>query len=393
PDGTLYVAESGVGGPEPCVTGGDGSTECFGLTGAVTAITSGGQERIASGLPSVAAEGFASTGPGDVAVAAAGTVRALIGLGQDPAVRDEVLTPAGGGSFGQIVNLAGDGSSTAILDVAAYEAANNPDGSAIDSNPNALVHTDDGYLIADAGANALLKFDGATLSTVAVFPARLVPAPPFIPDPEIPMESVPTSVTVGPDGAYYVGELTGFPFPVGGANVYRVDPGTGDVSVYADGFTNVVDLEFGPTGDLFVVQISSSSLLFDDLDGAVIKVGTDGSREVFFDRLFAPTGIAIDQATGDVYVSNCGVCPGFGEVLRFTGEAPAGPISLGYSASNDRAAPAPLNGATVAGKIYPFVQPLDPGLGFTTVDFYLDGVHARTEYLAPYDFAGGLLTM
>ncbi len=206
------------------------------------------------------------------------------------------------------------------------------------------------------------------------------------------MESVPTSVTVGPDGAYYVGELTGFPFPSGGANVYRVDPLSGEFTVYATGFTNIVDLEFGPTGDLFVVQISSSGLLLDELDGAVIRVGADGSRAVFFDRLFAPTGIAIDQATGDVYVSNCGVCPGFGEVLRIDGEAPS-PITLGYSAGNDRTAPAVLGGATVAGKIYPFVQPLDPGLGFTTVDFYLDGVHARTEYLAPYDFAGGLTTM
>ncbi len=392
PDGTLYVAESGAGGADPCVIGGAGDEECFGLTGAVTAITDGTQSRIATGLPSLAAEGFAALGTSDVAVAADGTIRALIGLGQDPAVRDEVLTPAGGGAFGQVVNIGADGSATPILDVAAFEAANNPDGGVIDSNPNALIRTDDGYLIVDSGGNALLKFDGTSLSTLAVFPTRLVPAPPFIPDPEIPMDAVPTSVTMGPDGYAYVGQLTGFPFPVGGANVYRVDPATGEMSVFAGGFTNIIDLEFGPTGDLFVVQISSSSLLFNELDGAVIKVAPDGSREVFFDELFAPTGIAIDQTTGDVYVSNCGICPGFGEVLRLDGEAP-GPISLGYSASNDRAAPQRLDGATVAGKIYPFVLPLDPGLGFTTVDFYLNGVKARTEYLAPYDFAGGLLTM
>jgi hypothetical protein len=33
-------------------------------------------------------------------------------------------------------------------------------------------------------------------------------------------------VVVGPDGAYYVSQLTGFPFPVGAANVYRVVPGS-----------------------------------------------------------------------------------------------------------------------------------------------------------------------
>ena len=119
-----------------------------------------------------------------------------------------------------------------------------------------------------------------------------------------------------------------------------VDPATGDMSVFADGFTNIIDLEFGPDGSLYVVQISSSSLLFDELDGAVIKVAPDGSRSVFYDALFAPTGIAIDQVSGDVYVSNCGICPGFGEVIRIDGE-PASPISLAYSASNDRAAPQP----------------------------------------------------
>jgi hypothetical protein len=36
------------------------------------------------------------------------------------------------------------------------------------------------------------------------------------------MQAVPTSVAVAPDGAYYVGQLTGFPFPVGGARVFRV---------------------------------------------------------------------------------------------------------------------------------------------------------------------------
>ncbi len=392
PDGTIYVAESGVGGLEPCIEGPEG-TECLGATGGVSAIDSAGQSRVAAGLPSLAGpEGFAATGPSDVAVAADGTIRALIGLGNSPAVRDEVLTPAGGGNLGQLVNIGADGTATAVLDVAGFEGSANPDGGEIDSNPTAIIHTDDGYLIVDAGGNSLLKFDGSTLSTVAVFPERLVPAPPFIPVPEILMQSVPTSVAVGPDGAYYVGELTGFPFPPGGANVYRVDPATGDVSVFADGFTNIVDVAFGPDGSLYVVQISSSSILFGEFDGAIIRVAPDMSREVVFDRLFAPYGIAVDQSTGDLYVSNCSVCPGLGEVLRITGEAPSAPISLGYSARNDRSSPQVLDGATVSGKIYPFVLPLDPGLGFTTVDFYLDGQKARTEYLAPYDFAGGSLT-
>lgn len=40
------------------------------------------------------------------------------------------------------------------------------------------------------------------MSAVAVFPSR----------PTRSTDSVPTSVAVGPDGAYYVGEATGAPF-------------------------------------------------------------------------------------------------------------------------------------------------------------------------------------
>ena len=63
----------------------------------------------------------------------------------------------------------------------------------------------------------------------------------------IPVQSVPTSVVVGPDGAYYVGQLTGGPFPIGGASVFRVVPGE-DPTIYATGFTNIIDLGFGPDG-------------------------------------------------------------------------------------------------------------------------------------------------
>ena len=59
----------------------------------------------------------------------------------------------------------------------------------------------------------------------------MVDAPPFLglpPGAQMPMQSVPTSIVKGPDGAYYVGELTGFPFQVGAARVWRLDDQNGD---------------------------------------------------------------------------------------------------------------------------------------------------------------------
>jgi hypothetical protein len=65
------------------------------------------------------------------------------------------------------------------------------------------------------------------------------------------MQAVPTSVAVRPkDKNIYVGQLTGYPFPVGGANVYRIKP-DGTTDVYASGFTNIVDIAWAPNGSLY----------------------------------------------------------------------------------------------------------------------------------------------
>ena len=53
-------------------------------------------------------------------------------------------------------------------------------------------------------------------------------APPFLglpPGTQIPTDAVPTSVVRGRDGAYYISQLTGFPFEKGDANIWRVVPG------------------------------------------------------------------------------------------------------------------------------------------------------------------------
>jgi hypothetical protein len=43
-------------------------------------------------------------------------------------------------------------------------------------------------------------------------------------------------------------QLTGFPHPVGAANVYRVNSKTGEAEVFASDFTNIMDLAFGKHG-------------------------------------------------------------------------------------------------------------------------------------------------
>jgi hypothetical protein len=73
-------------------------------------------------------------------------------------------------------------------------------------------------------------------------------------------------VVRGPDGALYVSELTGFPFPLGGARIYRVAPGSAP-TVYATGFTNVIDLEFDSAGNLYVLEIDRNGLAMPEVVG------------------------------------------------------------------------------------------------------------------------------
>ena len=194
--------------------------------------------------------------------------------------------------------------------------------------------------IADAGGNDLLGMGvNGRIETLAIFPDRMVDAPPFLglpPGAQIPMQAVPNAVTVGPDGALYVGELTGFPFPVGGANVYRVVPGQ-DPEVFAAGFTNIIDLAFDPEGNLYVLEIAANSLLSGDLTGALIKVSPDDVRTtVAMEGLVAPAGLAIG-ADGSVYLSNFGIFPGAGQVIRLSGTAASGaqPVQPAPADSSD----------------------------------------------------------
>ena len=141
------------------------------------------------------------------------------------------------------------------------------------------------------------------------------------------MQAVPTGVVRGPDGALYMSQLTGFPFPIGGANVYRVDPRTGAVSIYATGFTNIMDLDFGRNGTLYVLEIDADSLIppiGPSSDGALFTVPWHRGAPVAgtpvalpAGTLTEPGGIAVGKR-GELYVSNHGRQAKVGEVLRIS---------------------------------------------------------------------------
>jgi hypothetical protein len=129
PDGALYVAEAGAGG-ETCVDVDEENQRCIGATGAITRVEDGMQERIADDLVSMTdGMGGDGTGPHDVAWDSEGNLMVIVGLGADPAARDP-NGPFGPlvENLGQLVEVAADGSWMNVVDVAAHETAENPDG-------------------------------------------------------------------------------------------------------------------------------------------------------------------------------------------------------------------------------------------------------------------------
>jgi hypothetical protein len=222
-----------------------------------------------------------------------------------------------------------------VADLVQWEADNDPDaadpGAIVDSNPYAAaLLPDGGTLVTDAGGNDLLWVgaDG-TVILVATFPPTFNPGPvdptasvdPNASPVMIPTQSVPTGVVVGPDMAMYVGTLTGFPFPVGGASVLRVQQ-DGTTEVYADGFTNVIDLAFGPDGTLYVLEIAHNGLLAlmgaGDMTGGLWSVPPGGGEATLLSTdLMMPGGIAVGE-DGTIFVSTGASIPNGGSVVSWT---------------------------------------------------------------------------
>jgi hypothetical protein len=167
-----------------------------------------------------------------------------------------------------------------VVDIAAYQATDvdpyDLEGFPEDSNPFGLAALRDGsLLVADAAGNDLLHVwpHRKHVETVARLMPRTVEVPAGLPDAGtmVPAEAVATSVTVGKDGAWYVGELRGYPATAGTSEIWRIRPGTtnatcdpehpwGSCSRYADGLTSIVDLGAGRKG-IYAVTLSKMTWL------------------------------------------------------------------------------------------------------------------------------------
>jgi len=317
PDGALYVTEAGRGGTSPCnVNATTGEQRCFGLSGAISRLRAGQQARVVSGLESHALpDGSSASGPTDISFQGSSNAVVTMGLGGDRNFQKAL----GGTNSGTLLEMDASGNLRVVADILKHEEVANPAGGAIDTNPYAVVAESGGRIIVDAGGNSLLRVaaSGAT-ETLAVFPAQANPLFPTLGPPTV--ESVPTTVARGPDGALYVGELTGFPFPRGVARIFRVVPGQSPV-VVCTGFKAIIDIAFAPDGSLLVVENATNAFPppppFGSFTGRLSRLNlNDCSRATVIDGLDRPTSVAVGP-DGAIYVTNFGVTPGAGVVLRY----------------------------------------------------------------------------
>jgi hypothetical protein len=298
--GALYVAEAGRGGACLDPTAGP----CIGLTGSVTRVEHGKQRRIVKGLLSIAGpDGSGATGVDDVSVARRGgglfMIATSLGCPDQvpPGLAPEVLR-----QNGKLLR-ARHGAKRVVADITAFECANNPDGDVIESNPYSVyAQSNHRQVVADAAGNSILSVRNGEVSLLAV-----------IPDSPNGTDQVPTSVTRGPDGAYYVGTLAEGAGN-GAANVWRVVPGEAP-RVFVGGLTAVVDVAFGPDGSLYASQFVNDWTNEEDFSGSVVRVRPDGRRTVLGQgSLFFTGGIAVGRH-GHLYVANWSILPATGNPM------------------------------------------------------------------------------
>src|SRR6266496_2814595 len=180
-----------------------------------------------------------------------------------------------------------DGDVTEVADLGKFEADSDPAGDGVDSNPFDLAKLSrNKIVVADAGGNDILIVDkDGNVDWVATLPQHEVPTQPVkdaagcpagppdicnLPD-TFSADPVATTVAIGPDGAIYAGELTGFPATPGFSRVWRIEPdarhvrcGTDDdgcTLVETPPFTSIVDITFGKDGTAYVVELDEASWL------------------------------------------------------------------------------------------------------------------------------------
>jgi hypothetical protein len=171
------------------------------------------------------------------------------------------------------------------------------------SNPFGLVVLGERLFVADASLNSIRSIDlnsraVGTLTTLAPLPNTRGMGPPVV-------EAVPDSIRVY-GNQLLVTVLTGFPFPLGGAQVRLVDPATGASAPFITGLTSAIDSVPLPGGSFLTLEYTA-----DMLAGPAAPpsgrlqwfAAPDVSPVVLSNTLDKATRLEFDARTGAIFIT------------------------------------------------------------------------------------------
>ena len=287
PDGALYVAEAGRGGPK-CIK----KVACFGFSGAIARITPSGVSRVVRGLASGAEGGYFGGGATDVTFDPNGGL-VTVTNGLPPAKVAKGIPVKVRAQASRLASVSGRSFKT-IAKLDTIELAKNPDKQDINPNPYGVERIGDTYYVIDAGGNDVLAVNGRKVTLVSV-----------IKNPAKKVQPVPTAIATGPDGALYIAEFAPGP---GVGQVVRVVPGQAP-TVVARKLPSATGIDVAADGTIYLSTFGTGGHEARPKTGTIMRIGVDGAKSVIEKKLNYPAGLAIGP-DGDLYVANGSTMPG-----------------------------------------------------------------------------------
>jgi hypothetical protein len=312
PDGSLYVAEGGLGGSSTTT-----AAQCEqvpapvgpysgGFTSRISRIApDGSRVTVADGLPSSQtspAAGSLVSGVADVAFVNGSLYALEAGAGCSHGLA---------GTDNELLRVNGDGTTTPVADLSAF----------LRSHPVAHPDLED------------FEPDGTWYSMVAVRGALYAVEPNHEEidriDPQTGQITRVADLSQNPwwgptaiayHGNFYIANLGPFPVDPGSEQIRKLTP-DGEFTTWTSGLTTVLGLAFDHRDDLFALESMTSPGFPGPGElgtGQVVEIDPSGAQTVIATGLSFPTAITYGP-DGALYVSNLGFggpIPGLGQILR-----------------------------------------------------------------------------
>jgi hypothetical protein len=316
-NGALYVAEGGTGGTQSAT-----DAQCLQVPPPVGPYTGGFTARISKISPDGTRTTVVDGLPSSMTAPAVGSQVGGVADVKFVHGRLEALLAGAGCSHGLngtsngIIQVHEDGSTTLVANLSAFLATHpvlNPDAADFTPDGNWYSMTRFGRDLYATEPNHQeldrISSDGQVTRVVdfsKTFPGNTD-------------WQGPTAVVRHGD-SLYVGTLTRFPTVLGAAQVFKVNPRTGQFTVFAGDLTTILGLAFDEDGALYVLQ----SKVFPGFPapdaagtGKVTRIDPSGARTDIATGLSFPSAMAFGP-DGNLYISNqgYGLPSGSGQILK-----------------------------------------------------------------------------